>query len=88
MFLQKTAQMLARHSDIRLKIEVYTHVDQNEQVDAMRKFKAPDKGRRKGELGPQPVTYRPCSTWRNRQHTFARRLGMKPPTMPTPGQLG
>lgn len=40
----KTAQMLARHSDIRLTMEVYTHVDQNEQIDAIRKLKAPDEG--------------------------------------------
>ena len=36
----KTAQMLARYNDIRITIEVYTHVDQNEQIDAIRKFKA------------------------------------------------
>ena len=40
----KTAQMLARHSDIRLTMEVYTHVDQNEQIDAIRKLRAPDEG--------------------------------------------
>ena len=40
----KTAQMLARHSDIRLTMEVYTHVDQNDQIDAIRKLKAPDEG--------------------------------------------
>jgi len=39
----KTAQILARYNDIRITIEVYTHVDQNEQIDAIRKFKAPDE---------------------------------------------
>ncbi len=40
----ETAQMLARHSDIRLTMEVYTHVDQYEQIDAIGKLKAPDEG--------------------------------------------
>ncbi len=42
--LPKTAQTLARHSDIRLTMEVYTHVDRGEQVDAIRKLKAPEGG--------------------------------------------
>jgi len=32
----KAAQTLARHSDIRLTMDVYSHVDQKEQVDAIR----------------------------------------------------
>ena len=31
----KTAQTLARHSDIRLTMEVYTHVEQQQQVEAI-----------------------------------------------------
>ncbi len=31
----KTAQALARHSDIRLTMNVYTHIDQQEQVAAI-----------------------------------------------------
>ena len=27
-----------------LTMEVYTHVDQNEQIDAIRKLRAPDEG--------------------------------------------
>lgn len=38
----KTAQVLARHSDIRLTMDVYTHVDREAQVDAIRKLKAPE----------------------------------------------
>jgi len=38
----KTAQTLARHSDIRLTMEVYTHVDREEQIDAIRKLRAPE----------------------------------------------
>jgi len=37
----KTAQTLARHSDIRLTMDVYTHVDREEQIDAIRKLRAP-----------------------------------------------
>jgi hypothetical protein len=37
----KTAQTLARHSDIRLTMDVYTHVDREEQVAAIRSFPAP-----------------------------------------------
>jgi len=43
-FFPKTAQTLARHGDIRLTMEVYTHVDRNEQIDAIRKLKAPEEG--------------------------------------------
>jgi integrase/recombinase XerD len=35
----KTAQMLARHSDIRLTMDVYTHVDRGEQAEAIGKLK-------------------------------------------------
>jgi integrase len=35
----KTAQMLARHSDIRLTLDVYTHVDRGEQAEAIGKLK-------------------------------------------------
>ncbi|MGL6196867.1 MAG: tyrosine-type recombinase/integrase [Thermoguttaceae bacterium] len=31
----KTAQVLARHSDISLTMNIYTHVDQAEQVEAI-----------------------------------------------------
>jgi len=31
----KTAQSLARHSDIKLTLDIYTHVDQEEQVQAI-----------------------------------------------------
>jgi len=31
----KTAQTLARHSDIRLTMDIYTHVDKKQQVDAI-----------------------------------------------------
>jgi len=31
----KTAQILARHSDIRLTLNIYTHVDQEEQIAAI-----------------------------------------------------
>jgi len=31
----KTAQSLARHSDIKLTLGIYTHVDQEEQVQAI-----------------------------------------------------
>ena len=40
----KTAQTLARHSDIRLTMDIYTHVDREEQVDAIRRLKAPEEG--------------------------------------------
>ncbi len=36
--------MLARNSDIRFTMEVYTRVNQNDQIDAIRKLKAPDEG--------------------------------------------
>ena len=39
----KTAQMLARHSDIRLTMDVYTHVDRVEQIAAIRSLPAPGK---------------------------------------------
>jgi len=35
----KTAQMLARHSDIRLTMDIYTHVDRDEQAEAIGKLK-------------------------------------------------
>ena len=34
----KTAQALARHSDIRLTMNVYSHADQEEQPAAFRKL--------------------------------------------------
>jgi len=37
----KMAQTLARHSDVRLTMDVYTHVDREEQIDAIRKLRAP-----------------------------------------------
>jgi len=37
----KMAQTLARHSDVRLTMDVYTHVDREEQIDAIRKLGAP-----------------------------------------------
>ncbi|MEA1950127.1 MAG: tyrosine-type recombinase/integrase [Planctomycetota bacterium] len=38
----KTAQTLARHSDIRLTMDVYTHVDRAEQIAAIRSLPAPE----------------------------------------------
>jgi hypothetical protein len=35
----KKAQMLARHSDINLTMNVYTHVDQDEQAAAIGKLR-------------------------------------------------
>ena len=32
----KTAQMLARHSDIKLTIQIYTHINAQEQADAIK----------------------------------------------------
>jgi integrase len=40
----KAAQILARHSDIQLTMDVYTHVDREAQIDAIRKLKAPEEG--------------------------------------------
>jgi integrase len=37
----KTAQTLARHSDIRLTMEVYTHVDRQDQIAAIHSLPAP-----------------------------------------------
>ena len=37
----KTAQTLARHSDIRLTLDVYMHVDRAEQIDVIRKPRPP-----------------------------------------------
>ena len=39
----KTAQMLARHSDIRLTLDIYTHTDLAEKVDAVHRLPAPPK---------------------------------------------
>ena len=39
----KTAQTLARHSDIRLTMDVYTHVDRAEQVAAIRSLPVPEE---------------------------------------------
>jgi integrase len=38
----KTAQTLARHSDIRLTMDVYTHVDREEQIAATGSLPAPE----------------------------------------------
>ena len=38
----KMAQTPARHSDVRLTLDVYTHVDREEQIDAIRKLRAPE----------------------------------------------
>jgi len=45
----KTAQTLARHSDIRLTMNTYTHVDEQEQADAIQRLPGLDekKGKRK-----------------------------------------
>ena len=40
----KTAQSLARHSDIRLTMDVYTHVDRKEQIAAIRSLPTPEDG--------------------------------------------
>ncbi len=37
----KTAQTLAHHSDIRITLDIYTHVYRAEQIDAIRKLRAP-----------------------------------------------
>jgi len=34
--LGKTAQMLARHSDIKLTMQIYTHINAQEQADAIK----------------------------------------------------
>ena len=38
----KTAQTLARHSDIRLTMDVYTHVDREEQIAAIHSLPTPE----------------------------------------------
>ncbi len=45
----KTAQILARHSDIRLTMNIYTHVDDQEQAAAIARLPGLDgkKGERK-----------------------------------------
>lgn len=40
----KTAQALARHSDIRLTMNVYTHIDQAEQATAIGMLKGVGRG--------------------------------------------
>ena len=39
----KTAQTLARHSDIRLTMDVYTHVDREEQIAAIHSLPTPEE---------------------------------------------
>jgi len=39
----KSAQTMARHSDINLTMNVYSHVQMDEQADAIRKLPAPPK---------------------------------------------
>ena len=38
------AQTLARHSDIRLTLGIYTHVERQDQVEAIGKLAAPPRG--------------------------------------------
>lgn len=40
----KMAQTLARHSDIRLTLQTYAHVELSEQVAAIQSLKGPGKG--------------------------------------------
>lgn len=47
----KTAQTLARHSDIRLTMNVYSHVDEQEQADAIGKLPGLGDGKKKREGG-------------------------------------
>ena len=41
----KTAQTLARHSDIRLTLDIYTHTDLAEKVDAVERLPSPPKSK-------------------------------------------
>jgi integrase len=52
----KMAQTLARHSDIRLTLGVYTHVELHDQTEAIRALEAPGK-----EQEPQPAPRRTAS---------------------------
>ena len=47
----KTAQTLARHSDIRLTMNVYTHVDEKEQAAAIERLPGLGDAERKREAG-------------------------------------
>lgn len=38
----KTAQSLARHSDIKLTLDIYTHIDQDEQIAAINSLPSPE----------------------------------------------
>ena len=40
----KTGQTLARHSDIRLTMDVYTHVDREEQIAAIHSLPSSEEG--------------------------------------------
>jgi len=51
----KLAQTLARHSDPKLTMNVYTHVDQSDQVLAIAKLPPPPTGRAKLEGGKSVV---------------------------------
>jgi len=47
----KTAQTLARHSDIRLTMNVYSHVDEQEQADAISKLPGIEGSKKKRDAG-------------------------------------
>ncbi len=47
----KTAQTLARHSDIRLTMNVYSHVEEKERADAIQKLPGLDGGEEKRKAG-------------------------------------
>ena len=47
----KTAQTLARHGDIRLTMNIYTHVDEQEQADAIARLPGLDGKKGKWKAG-------------------------------------
>ncbi len=49
----KMAQTLARHSDIRLTLGVYTHVELHDQTAAIESLPAPPAGEQQTLLQPQ-----------------------------------
>ena len=45
----KTAQTLARHSDIKLTLGIYTHIDQEEQIQAINSLPEPEPKKKKDD---------------------------------------
>ena len=52
----KTAQTLARHSDIRLTLDIYTHTDLAEKFDAVGRLPAPPKSNLSSSKKPEVTT--------------------------------